>query len=93
MPKPRPPYPAVSGLFGKPILIKISNTGIGIKKDGQEKLFQEFKRIKNKSTEDIPGTGLGLSILKRIVDLYKGSIIVESEENIGTRFNITLKNK
>lgn len=70
--------------------IVCKDTGIGIRTKDQEKLFKEFKRIKNKNTENISGTGLGLSILKRTVELYKGTVNVESEEKKGTVFNITL---
>jgi two-component system, sensor histidine kinase and response regulator len=68
------------------------DTGIGIKEDDLDKLFQEFKRIKNKDTENITGTGLGLSILKRTAELYNGSVTVDSEEGKGTVFKVTLMN-
>ena len=55
------------------------------------KLFKEFVRFKNEKTRDIEGSGLGLSILKRVSLLYGGDIKVESEENKGTTFTMTLK--
>ncbi len=73
------------------ISLKVSDTGIGMSKDEQKKLFKEFSRIKNEKTADILGSGLGLSILKRLVELYEGHIEVESEPDQGTTFIVSLK--
>ncbi len=70
--------------------IEITDTGIGMKQQEKEKLFQEFFRAKNEMTRDINGTGLGLSIVKRIIDFYAGKIEVESEFGKGTSFKINL---
>ena len=70
--------------------ILIRDTGIGIPEDDQEKLFQEFVRIKNANTRHIAGSGLGLSIVKKILDYYDGQIKLQSEENIGSTFSISL---
>lgn len=70
------------------IIIRISDTGIGIPEDDLPKLFNEFVRIKNENTRHIAGSGLGLSIVKRIVDLYKGRIEVESELNKYSTFTL-----
>lgn len=74
----------------KYILISIKDSGIGMKPEEKQKLFQEFFRAKNDQTKNISGTGLGLSIVKRIVDSYAGRIEVESEYGKGTCFNIYL---
>ncbi len=71
------------------IITSISDTGIGMKPEEKEKLFQEFYRAKNESTRNIPGTGLGLSIVKRIVESYSGNITVESEYGKGSTFTVT----
>lgn len=76
--------------IGSEILVVISDTGVGIAQDDLPKLFQEFSRIKNIMTKEISGSGLGLSIVKRIVDLYKGRIEVNSKPNEGTTFTIYL---
>ena len=73
---------------GTYIVTKIADTGIGMKPEEKEKLFQEFFRVKNDQTRNIPGTGLGLSIVKRIVESYSGKIEVESEYGAGTTFII-----
>ncbi|PLX06966.1 MAG: hypothetical protein C0596_12570 [Marinilabiliales bacterium] len=72
--------------------IIISDTGIGISKEDQEKLFEEFVRIRNQKTTKIPGSGLGLSIVKKILANYNTEIKLESEINKGTTVKIKLKN-
>lgn len=72
------------------IIIKIKDTGIGMKPEEREKLFSEFYRIKNEKTRGISGTGLGLSIVKKIVESYYGKIEVESDYGIGTTITIKL---
>jgi two-component system phosphate regulon sensor histidine kinase PhoR len=54
------------------------------------RLFQEFVRIKNTKTRNISGSGLGLSIVKKLVDLYGGSIDVKSEPDHGSTFTVTI---
>ena len=72
------------------IVLKVRDTGIGISEEDLPRLFGEFSRIKNSKTRDITGSGLGLNIVKRMVELYKGSISVESEPDKGTTFTIQL---
>jgi len=71
------------------LVIKVSDTGIGIPKDALPKIFDRFYRIPH-SGKQIPGTGLGLAIVKKIVALHDGRIEVESELNRGTTFTIFL---
>lgn len=70
--------------------ITVSDTGIGLKEDDKEKIFDDFVRIKSNQTREVTGSGLGLSIVKKIVDMYQGSIDVQSEPDRGTSFVITL---
>ncbi len=72
------------------LIVKVIDTGIGLKDDDKEKLFQEFYRVKNEHTRGISGTGLGLTIVKQIVDSYHGKIEVESQYGKGTTFTIYL---
>lgn len=72
------------------ILIKISDTGIGIPKEDQEDVFKEFFRASNVKKTKIEGTGLGMSIVKKIITLMRGKIDLESQENKGTTFYIKL---
>jgi len=70
--------------------ITVSDTGIGLKNEDQEKIFDDFVRIKSSQTREVTGSGLGLSIVKKIVDMYQGNIEVQSEPDKGTSFIITL---
>lgn len=72
------------------IRVQIADTGIGLKPEEKEHLFEEFFRAKNPLTRNITGTGLGLTILKKIVDSYAGRIEVESEFESGSTFTVIL---
>lgn len=68
------------------VTIRVSDTGMGISAEDQQKLFQKFFRVKNQETEKITGTGLGLWITTQIVKAMKGTISVESIKGKGTDF-------
>jgi len=70
------------------VRIVLSDSGIGIPKDEIPRLFTEFFRASN--VKNVIGTGLGLTIVKEIVDQHGGKIQVESEEGLGTTFEIHL---
>jgi hypothetical protein len=72
------------------VIISFTDSGIGIKKADIENLFTEFVRIKNEKTRNITGSGLGLSIVKKVVQLYFGTISVESTPDVGTVFTVRL---
>jgi PAS domain S-box-containing protein len=72
----------------KQIMIQVSDRGIGIPAESQKHLFESFYRASN--VNSVPGTGLGLSIVKKSVDLYQGSIRVDSELNQGTTITVML---
>jgi two-component system sensor histidine kinase/response regulator len=74
-------------------ILIFSDTGIGITKTDSENLFTEFVRIKNEKTRNITGSGLGLSIVRKVVELYHGTIKVESTPDVGTIFTIRLPKK
>lgn len=73
---------------------KVSDTGIGISKDDLSKIFEKFVQVGRKE-DDYQGTGLGLSIVQKLIELFKGSIRVESEVGVGTvfTFNITFDSR
>lgn len=75
---------------GSRITLRVSDTGIGMTPEEQQKLFGEFVRIKNDKTKHILGSGLGLNILKKIVTLYDGDVRVESEPDVGSTFIVSL---
>lgn len=70
------------------VIFQIKDTGIGIPKVDQQKIFEPFYRGSN--VDNISGTGLGLSIVKTLVELHKGKITVESEVGVGTTFSVKL---
>ena len=72
------------------VVINFIDTGIGIKKEDIGNLFTEFVRIKNDKTRNITGSGLGLSIVKKVVQLYFGTISVESTPDVGTNFTVRI---
>lgn len=72
------------------ILIRISDTGIGIPKDEIQKVFDRFYRVDKARARDTGGTGLGLSIAMDTVKLHGGYIEVSSEEEKGSIFTIVL---
>jgi len=74
-------------------IIVVSDTGIGISNDDMENLFTEFARIKNEKTRNISGSGLGLSIVRKVIELYHGTIKVDSKPDVGTSFTVRLPKK
>ena len=72
------------------VVIKVSDSGIGMTGEEQSMLFKEFSRIKSDKTRNISGSGLGLSIMKKVVDLNKGVISVESEPDKGSTFTVRI---
>lgn len=74
------------------IKIDFEDNGIGIPENQQELIFKRFTRGTNVSNKGIPGTGIGLMLSKKIVELHGGKIILESKENIGSKFTIVLPN-
>nr|WP_321484696.1 ATP-binding protein [uncultured Draconibacterium sp.] len=69
---------------------EISDTGIGIPKESQDKIFDDFVQLDTDINKKAGGTGLGLYIVKKLVDLLGGKISVESEVNKGTRFLVSI---
>ena len=70
--------------------LSVSDTGIGMKKEALENIFEEFHQANRSSRRTYGGTGLGLAIVKRLLDLLGGSIAVDSEEGKGSKFTVTL---
>lgn len=74
----------------KDMRIKVSDTGIGIAKSKQKRVFQRFYRVDKQRTKTVAGTGIGLAIVKHIVEFYHGEIILKSKVDVGTTIIVSL---
>lgn len=74
---------------GDYIKVSISDTGIGINANDQNKIFERFYRAE-RATEKFPGVGVGLYVSKQIIKEHKGTLWVESDEGKGSKFNFTV---
>lgn len=72
------------------LIISVEDTGIGIKKENIEKLFNRFERLDLENNITIEGTGLGLAITKKLVDLMGGTIVVQSVFGQGSKFSVSI---
>ncbi len=71
----------------KQLVVEVEDTGIGIAPDNQEKVFEDFFKVKGDIKDKTPGRGLGLGLSRRLVEMHGGRIWVESEgEGRGSRF-------
>jgi len=72
------------------ILFWVADTGIGIPKQEQDKVFESFRQVDGSVTREAEGTGLGLTIARKFVEMHGGRIWVESESGQGARFQFTI---
>ena len=75
------------------LCISVTDTGVGIRKEDQERLFKAFTRLDSSSHRQIEGTGLGLAIVKELTDLMGGRIQVDSVYGKGSTFSVELPQK
>ena len=73
------------------LIIKISDTGIGIDNHDQEHIFEKFYRSENDNVRQKPGNGLGLALAKEIIELHGGKLSLQSTLGEGSTFTVTLK--
>ena len=72
------------------MLVSVSDTGIGIPMEHQDRIFERFYRVDKSHSKASGGTGLGLSIVKHATQLHHGKIHLNSEADHGTTVEITL---
>jgi PAS domain S-box-containing protein len=77
-------------LRGDMIQTHVSDTGLGISKENQPKIFDRFYRVEDTDIQQVSGTGLGLAIVKSLVEMHGGTIEVASELGVGSSFFFTL---
>ena len=71
-------------------VIKVADNGIGIPPEAQEHVFERFYRVDKGRSRQSGGTGLGLAIVKHIVQLYGGTVSLDSQVGVGSAFTVTL---
>lgn len=76
------------GLHSHGIMIQVQDTGIGIRKEDQEKIFEEFRQVSEGLSRNYEGTGLGLTITRRYMEKIGGTITVDSEPGKGSTFTM-----
>lgn len=74
----------------KELVLTVKDTGVGIPEDAKQRIFERFYRVDKGRSKKVGGTGLGLSIVKHIVNYYEGSIEMESQLAVGTKFTVRL---
>ena len=80
----------VASTVGGELVVQVSDSGIGIKPQNLNVIFEEFRQVDQSRTREYGGTGLGLSITRKLVSLLGGDLSVESEYGQGTTFIVKL---
>ena len=75
------------------VVLTVSDTGVGIPKDSQSRIFERFYRVDKSRSKAVGGTGLGLSIVKHAALIQKADVRVESEPGEGSTFTATFPEK
>lgn len=70
--------------------IRVEDSGIGIAKEDQKRIFERFYRVDKGRSKRVDGTGLGLSIVKHVTEFYGGCVSVESQSGVGSTFLVQL---
>lgn len=70
--------------------VSVTDTGIGISKEHQERIFERFYRVDKSHSRETGGTGLGLAIVKHILDLHDADLILDSTLGVGTKMTVIL---
>ena len=76
--------------WGHQVLLSVADEGIGIPQELLSRIGRPFEQASNNPLLAREGTGLGLALVKALVKVHGGSVIVESEENVGTKITVRL---
>jgi signal transduction histidine kinase len=79
----------VAGASADGIAVTVADTGIGMNPEDVEIAFQPFGQVDNRLERRYEGTGLGLPLTKALVDLHKGSMVIDSARGQGTRITVS----
>jgi signal transduction histidine kinase len=77
-------------LDGDMVVTQVQDTGIGIAREEQDRIFERFYRVDKARSRALGGTGLGLSIVKHMTQSLGGTVTVRSEPDVGSTFEIRL---
>ena len=72
------------------MVLTVSDTGIGIPKDKQSRIFERFYRVESSRSKETGGTGLGLAMCKHIISRHHGTVSIDSVEGRGTNITVTM---
>jgi signal transduction histidine kinase/CheY-like chemotaxis protein len=75
---------------GQAVVFSVTDTGIGIAPEDQERIFQEFTQVEHPLQKQVKGTGLGLPLSKKLAVLLGGSVTVKSEVGVGSTFSVKI---
>ncbi|MBR5127909.1 MAG: two-component sensor histidine kinase [Roseburia sp.] len=78
----------ITGMENEHAVLIVKDTGIGIPKEAQERVFERFYRVDKSRSKSTGGTGLGLAIVKHIVAQHEAQIFLTSEEGVGTEIRV-----
>ena len=81
----------VQDLIEDKIIVRVTDNGIGFKKEDYNRIFERFYRIDKSGNRSSGGSGLGLAIVKHIIDAHDEKIYVESQNGVGSEFSFTLE--
>jgi signal transduction histidine kinase/CheY-like chemotaxis protein len=81
---------SASPLAAPSVVLEVEDRGIGIRREDQQLIFDEFRQVDGRTTRNMGGTGLGLALVKRFVELHGGRVTVESEVGRGSLFRVVL---
>jgi signal transduction histidine kinase len=72
------------------VTFSVSDTGVGIAPQDQEKIFEEFTQLESPAQSQFKGTGLGLPLCRKLAELLGGRIELASEVGVGSKFSVIL---